>query len=269
MDENLTRKYNALTEYLSQFDSIAIAYSGGVDSTLLLKAAADALGCEKVVAVIANSQLLSAQDFNDALFFCNSISVRLEKYHYNPFEIEGFSFNPPERCYICKKKLLGGIISIAAQYGIKTVAEGSNVDDMRDYRPGLKAISELGVISPLKLCEFSKADVRAVSEDLRLPTYNKQSAACLASRFAYGEEITIKRLDMVGKAESFLQSLGFSQCRVRIHGEIARIETCDSEIMKAVHNRELICNELKRLGFSYITLDLKGYRTGSMNEVLK
>ena len=182
--------------------------------------------------------------------------------------IPGFQQNPPNRCYLCKKELFTKILEIARSEGLSSVVEGSNVDDLGDYRPGLLAIRELGIRSPLREAELTKDDIRDFSRRMGLPTWNKPSFACLASRFPYGEEITEKRLARVEHAEQFLMDLGFGQVRVRSHGDLARIELCPADIPKAVEQREKIHAALKEFGFAYVAIDLLGYRTGSMNEVL-
>lgn len=185
-------------------------------------------------------------------------------------DIEGFAQNPKNRCYLCKKELFGKIIKIAEDEGIAVIAEGSNLDDNGDYRPGLQAVAEFGIKSPLREIGFSKEDIRALSGILGLPTWNKPSFACLASRFVYGEMISRERLAMVDKAEQLLLDLGFRQVRVRIHGNIARIEILPEEFAKLITDdvRDKITQSFKSLGYTYVTMDLGGYRTGSMNEVL-
>ena len=191
--------------------------------------------------------------------------------------IPGFKQNPKNRCYLCKHELFEEIIGVAKQHGLSYVCEGSNLDDNGDYRPGLQAIAELGVKSPLRECNLWKSEIRAISKELGLSTWKKQSFACLASRFVYGETISIEKLDMVDKAEQLLIDMGFEQVRVRIHsfgngetsGTIARIEVNPDEITKLVQNRETIVSEFKKIGFNYVSMDLQGYRTGSMNETIK
>ena len=186
-------------------------------------------------------------------------------------EIEGFAQNPKNRCYLCKHGLFEKILKIAAEEGMAEVCEGSNLDDNGDYRPGLQAIAELNIKSPLRSAGFTKEDIRALSRQFGLPTWNKQSFACLASRFVYGETITREKLGMVDKAEQLLIDLGFRQVRVRIHGTMARIEIMPDEFEKLISKdiRDQITKSFKEFGFTYVTMDLTGYRTGSMNEVLK
>ena len=208
--------------------------------------------------------LISAKEF------CKDQNIRQVIVVSEELKIEGFSHNPKNRCYLCKKELFEKIRDIAEKEGFKEVAEGSNLDDNGDYRPGLKAVAELNVKSPLREIGFSKEEIRILSKYLSLPTWNKQSFACLSSRFPYGEEITEKKLMMVDKAEQYLLDLGFDQLRVRIHGNIARIELLPKEFSKFMEEktRDDVYMRFKEIGFTYVTLDIKGYRTGSMNETL-
>ena len=203
--------------------------------------------------------------------FCIKRNIRQYVIPAEDLKIDSIRHNPPDRCYHCKRVLFGRILETAAEKGILTVAEGSNVDDLGDYRPGMRAIRELGVVSPLLDAGLTKADIRAFSKELGLPTWSKPSFACLASRFVYGETITDEKLSMVDQAEQLLMDLGLRQFRVRIHGDLARIEVLPEDLQRITEPelRTLISGKLKEYGFSYVTLDLVGYRTGSMNEVLK
>jgi len=264
------QKYEKLKGYLQDLGSVAIAFSSGVDSTFLLKCAHDVLG-NKVIAVTARSCSFPKRELDEAAAFCKKEGIAHIICDSEELEIDGFSKNPPNRCYLCKQELFTKIWSVANEHGIGHVAEGSNMDDNGDYRPGLIAVAELDVKSPLRYAELSKQEIRQLSKEMELPTWNKQSFACLSSRFPYGEEINIPRLTMIDKAEQFLLDMGFGQVRVRYHGKLARIET-DADgfsIMLSLNNREKIHCAFKELGFTYITLDLLGYRTGSMNEMLK
>lgn len=261
------KKRKQLMEYLSACGSVAVAFSGGVDSTFLLAAAKEALG-DRVLAVTLKSCLIPEQDLAEAEKFCQSLGVKHRICEVDPLSIPGFAENPPERCYICKKNLFEQLERVAAEEGISVIAEGSNMDDLGDYRPGLKAIAELGVKSPLREVGLYKEEIRLLSREMGLPTWKKPSFACLASRFVYGEPITAERLRMVEKAEALLKELGFTQYRVRIHGLLSRIEVLPEDIERIMQPeiRQRIQEELRGYGFSYVTVDLDGYRMGSMNE---
>ncbi|MCR4955326.1 MAG: ATP-dependent sacrificial sulfur transferase LarE [Lachnospiraceae bacterium] len=262
-------KEQALKEYLKNLGSVAIAFSGGVDSTYLVSVAAEVLG-KNAIALTAKSAAIPMKELQGSIDFCKEKGIEQIIVDTNPMDIPGFSENPPDRCYICKKGIFRGLIDAAEKQGIVHVAEGSNVDDTGDYRPGMKALKELGLLSPLMEVGLSKADIRFLSKERNLPTWNVPSAACLASRFAYGEVITKEKLGMVEKAEELLREKGFSQLRVRMHGDsLARIEVIPAEMDKLYEQKTEIVSGLKTLGFDYITMDLKGYRMGSMNEILK
>lgn len=267
MDKALREKYENLKSYLRELERVVIAFSGGVDSTLLLKAAHDVLG-DGVLAVTATSLSFPKRELDTAMEFCEKEGIRQVLCPFRELEVEGFRQNPRNRCYLCKKALFGKIQELARNRGIPHVAEGSNMDDNGDYRPGRKAIEELGVKSPLQHAGLWKKEIRELSRELGLPTWEKPSFACLASRFVYGETISEERLAMVEKAEEFLLKEGFRQVRVRIHGNLARIEILPEEFLKIMEEdcRENLVRHLKSCGFLYVTLDLQGYRTGSMNE---
>ena len=262
-------KYLKLKEQLADFGSIVIAFSGGVDSTFLLTAAHETLG-EKAVAVTAAPAFVPLRELEEAAAFCRERSIRQIVIPAAELNLDDVRHNPPDRCYHCKKNIFGKILAVASREGIAVVAEGSNVDDTRDYRPGMLAIQELRIRSPLLEAGLTKQDIRDLSRELGLPTWDKPSFACLASRFVYGEPITDEKLRMVDRAEQLLMDLGFRQYRVRIHGNLARIELLPEDLQKAAEEeiRGIIASKLKEYGFSYVTLDLAGYRTGSMNEGL-
>lgn len=261
-------KYEKLIENLKSSGSVAVAFSGGVDSAFLLKAAKEALG-NNVIAVTVRSCFIPKDELCEAVNFCRHENIKHIICDANPLAINGFADNPINRCYICKKEIFGIIKKAVADNGISAVAEGSNINDNNDYRPGMKAIRELGILSPLQASGFTKQEIRDMSEKLGLPTWNKPSFACLASRFAYGEKITEEKLGQVEKAEQILRNSEFRQLRVRIHGNIARIEVLPEDFEKLLGMREQLYRDIKATGFSYVTMDLQGYRTGSMNEEIK
>ena len=267
---DINEKFEKLKNYLSSLESVVVAFSSGVDSTFLLKTAHDVLG-DKVIAVTAESCSFPKRELNEAKLFCQKEGIKHIVVESEELEIDGFCKNPVNRCYLCKKELFEKITEIAKENNIKNIVEGSNIDDNGDYRPGLQAVSELNIKSPLRYAELNKNEIRELSKKLELNTWDKQSFACLSSRFVYGEEITKEKLSMVDKAEQLLLDLGFHQLRVRIHGTIARIEVLPDEFHKLFEekNRLKIVTEFEKYGFTYISMDLKGYRTGSMNETLK
>lgn len=262
-------KLAELKNYIMSLGSLAVAFSGGVDSTFLLKTAHDVLG-DNVMAVTARSCSFPERELKEASEFCAREGIMHVVRDSEELEIDGFAQNPTNRCYLCKNELFTKIWAVAREHGMSNVAEGSNMDDNGDYRPGLTAVAEQGVTSPLRHANLDKNEIRELSREMGLPTWNKQSFACLASRFPYGESITAERLGMVDKAEQMLIDLGFRQVRVRHHGLVARIET-DEDGFRLFMDRDIrdrVYRRFKEVGFAYTSLDLMGYRTGSMNETL-
>jgi len=265
----IEQKFAELKQILKSLESVVIAFSGGVDSTFLAKVAYDVLN-DKAIAVTADSALYPQSEVEEAKKIAEKIGIKHEIFFTEELDIPKFSDNPPERCYYCKRELFSKLWEIAKQRGFKHVVDGANYDDISDYRPGMKAGVELNVSSPLKDAKLTKSDIRKLSKKLGLSTWNKPSMACLASRFPYGTHITRRKLSVIEEAEQFLRELGIRQLRVRHHGDIARIEVSPEEMDIFFKDgiREKVVEKFKQLGYTYTTLDLRGYRTGSMNEVL-
>lgn len=269
LPEPLRQKYEKLQSILQQLGSVAVAFSSGVDSTFLVKVAHDVLG-DRAVAFTAASDFVPQRDVDDAKAFCKKEGI---EHHTVPFPIltvPHVEENPEDRCYFCKHALFAHMKELAAERGLAAVVDGSNLDDDGDYRPGHKALRELAIVSPLHEAGLRKADIRALSKALGLPTWDKPSFACLASRFPYGMELTPEGLKRVNQAEEFLMARGFRQLRVRSYGDMARIELLPEDIPRMLSRdlREETAAFFKSIGFLYTSLDLRGYRTGSMNEEL-
>ncbi len=266
MGERLQR----LKETLAEMESVLVAYSGGVDSTFLLKVAKDVLG-DKVVAVTAASLTYPSNEMEEARKIAEGLSVKHLTIETDELSNPKFVSNPEDRCYWCKTELFSKLITLAKEHKLNYVLDGSNYDDTKDFRPGMKAAVELGVRSPLKEVGLSKEEIRNLSKKLGLSTWDKPSFACLASRFPFGLKITEENLTKVDKAERFLRDSGITQVRVRHHDKIARIEVLKEDIPKLLEEKlgDQVLSYFKKLGYSYVTVDLEGYRTGSMNPVNK
>lgn len=260
-------KTKKLKESLLALDSVVVAFSGGADSTLLLKMCCDVLG-ERVLAVTADSPIHPDYEVGDAVKTAESLGVKHTVIRTQEMQNPRFTANAPDRCYHCKKGLFQALKAMASENGVASVVEGANADDLEDYRPGARAGDEVGVRRPLQEAGLTKAEIRSISKDLGLPTWNKPSLACLVSRIPYGSPITPEALASIDAAETFIRSLGIAQVRVRHHGQTARIEVDPGDVEKLVRetNRLRVVNQLRGLGYVYITLDLAGYRTGSLNE---
>ena len=262
-------KLERLRERLRVIGGAVVAFSSGVDSTFLLRVAHEELG-DRVVAATARSHSFPNRELDEATAFCRAEGVRHVVIDSEELDIPGFAENPPDRCYHCKRELFSKLLAFARDNGLAAVLEGSNIDDDGDYRPGRRAIRELGIVSPLHEAGLTKTEIRALSRKMGLPTSDKPSFACLASRFPYGERITVRGLERVEKAEQWLLDAGWglTQLRVRSHGDLARIEVPPADIPRLAARASEIAAAFKDLGFAYVTLDLLGYRTGSMNEIL-
>ncbi len=271
--ESLTKdqkdKLDKLKNYIRELGSLAVGFSGGVDSTLLLCVAHEVLG-DKAIAVTGAEASVPERELEEAKEFCIEHGIRHIICRVNPLMDDRVRKNGPDRCYFCKHGIFSEIIKIAHENGIEYVAEGSNMDDLGDYRPGLRAVDELSVKSPLREAGLTKAEIRMISKAMGLPTWSKPAYACLASRFVYGEEITEEKLRMVDQAEQFLIEHGFLEERVRMHGNIARIEVPAKDIPRLAEEglRNEVYERFKEIGFMFVTLDMRGYRMGSMNETL-
>ncbi len=269
MTDVLTEKLEKLEEYIGGLGSLAVGFSGGVDSSFLLAVAHNVLG-DDVIAVTGADASVPEREVREAERFCQERGIRQVICRLDPLKEEEYRRNGPDRCYYCKHGIFTNIQEIARENGIAYMAEGSNMDDIGDYRPGLRAAAELSVTCPLREAGLYKQEIRQISRAMGLPTWSKPAYACLASRFVYGEEITEEKLRMIDRAEQFLIENGFYEERVRMHGNIARIEVPPQDIPRLTSDeiRTAVYEEFKKIGFMFVTVDLRGYKMGSMNATL-
>lgn len=266
--ETVERKYEELGEVLLELRQVVIAFSGGVDSTFLLRASLDFLGADNVLAVTSNSETYPSRELNEAVSLAKELGARHEVITTSELSIPGYSENTTNRCYFCKSDLFKHLLPIAERKKYNHIIFGAIADDLGEFRPGLRAAQERGIKAPLLDVGLTKVEIRQMSHQLGLRTWDKPSFACLSSRIAYGEPITRKKLSMIDQAEAFLMELGFAQVRVRQHGELARIEVAPSHIYDLAVLAGAVSQRLKDIGFQYVCLDMQGYRAGSMNEAI-
>lgn len=267
---DLKNKYNSLKQIMKELGKVVVAYSGGVDSTLLLKVAVDTLGAENVLACIAKGPSLPQSQYAQAIEMAKNIGVKIQTVEPNELADDRYKSNDPDRCFYCKTHLYEVLTKIAKEKKFSYVLCGHNIDDNKDYRPGNRAAEGFGIRSPLAEAGLTKEDIRQLSRELNLPTAESPASPCLASRISYGLEITEQRLKQIEQAEDFLRTLGLVEFRVRHHDRIARIEVHPKDMDKVTAQpiRTKVVEKLKSLGFTFVTVDLQGFRSGSLNEPL-
>ncbi|MCS7461062.1 ATP-dependent sacrificial sulfur transferase LarE [Paenibacillus doosanensis] len=266
--ESMEQKYEKLGDILRSMDKVVVAFSGGVDSAFLLKAALEFLGPERVLAITADSETYPVREKEEAIVLARELGAVHEVIHTSELDIPGYAENPTNRCYFCKNSLFDHLIPIAEARGYEYVVFGAIADDLGEHRPGLQAAHEKGVRAPLLEAGIKKSEIRHMSRGFGLRTWDKPSFACLSSRIPYGEAITALKLSMIDQAEDFLIQLGFRQVRVRQHDNLARIEVPAADLAEMLAVADTVHAKLKEIGYAYVTMDLKGYRSGSLNEVL-
>ncbi len=265
---NAADKHEALKQILGEKKNLLVSFSGGVDSSLLALLARDTLG-DGTLAVILESEVMPKSEVASAQKLASLLGLRCRTASFSALEFQNFAKNPAERCYICKKRSAALLKRIADEEGIDCIADGVNLSDYCDYRPGIAASDEAGFWHPFVQTQMTKEDIRALAKRLNLPVWNKPSSACLASRIPYGEAITIEKLQMIDEAEQSLRDLGFGQLRVRCQGRLARVELLERDLARAIDLHLKIAEKIRAAGFDYVTLDMECYRSGSMNETLK
>ncbi len=265
----LNTKFEKLKTILKKMRKVVIAFSGGVDSSFLCKAAHDVLGKDKILALTVATQFSSRHGLEEAVSITKHIGINHKVINIDILASTGIRENPPDRCFVCKKAMFKRITAMAEEEGFDSVVDGTNVDDLGDYRPGMKALSELGVTSPLKEAGLGKSEIRELSKMLGIPGYDRPPDACLATRIPFHSEINLEKLKRVDDAEAFLRSFGFEQVRVRHHEDMARIEINPSRFDDIIRIHDKVVRHLKDIGFANVALDMKGYRTGSLNEALE
>ncbi|PZE21781.1 ATP-dependent sacrificial sulfur transferase LarE [Paenibacillus xerothermodurans] len=266
--ETIEQKYAKLGDILKSMEKVVVAFSGGVDSAFLLKAALEYLGPDRVLAITADSETYPAREKQEAIALAQELGATHAVIHTSELDIPGYAENPTNRCYFCKNSLFDHLIPIARKRGYQHVVFGAIADDLGEHRPGLQAAHEQGVRAPLLEAGIKKSEIRHLSRQFGLKTWDKPSFACLSSRIPYGEAITAQKLSMIDQAEDFLIQLGFRQVRVRQHDNLARIEVPASDLAEVLAVADTVHAKLKQIGYAYVTMDLKGYRSGSLNEVL-